>query len=117
MLMLSQETRRSEASVADVPIVDSGQTAQVFLVKPFLQFGFSPHGAKNQSLRLAWHTDSEDVAAWKVDVRICSARGWQEWHTCSEPSTVDLSITNVGKRKRFVVTLDGLKAGKRFEYR
>src|SRR4051794_28973455 len=89
------------------------QSSEPFIEKPYLQLGDAPKLAKQESLRLLWHTAS-DSPDWSVEVR--DGEG-TKWRTMAAPIPQLVNVRTVPKHYVWRVTLSGLVPGQEFHYR
>ncbi|HXJ44325.1 MAG TPA: metallophosphoesterase [Bryobacteraceae bacterium] len=91
----------------------TGQTAEVFVEKPYLQLGNSPKLAKSESMMVIWHA-ADDAARWGVEVQ-CA--GEKKWRAGSTPAAQVVDAPEIPKHKVYRAMVSGLKPGEEFWYR
>jgi len=88
-------------------------SADVFLVKPYLQLGDSPKLATPESLVLMWHTRDEP-ASFAVQVR---QAGSPPWSDDAPASSRRIAVRGIDPHLIWTAPLNGLKPGGEFDYR
>ncbi|MEO6228650.1 MAG: metallophosphoesterase [Ferruginibacter sp.] len=89
---------------------DKAGSNSPFIAKPYLQIGTNP---SSTTLDILWQANDED-ATWLVETK---AAGSKKWMPVSIPGFKILAVSNIGKRRIYMVSLANLVAGSEFNYR
>ena len=109
LLALGSVAVRPRDAVADSPRPDASKSADVFLVKPYLQLG----DAATDGLELLWHAEDAE-ADWTVESRPGADRPWRKGEA---PASRRVAVPGVAPHRVYRVALKGLVPGGMFTYR
>jgi hypothetical protein len=88
-------------------------TAEVFVVKPYLQLGNSPKLASPEGMVVMWHAPDR-VSSWLVETK---ASGRQNWSPAGQVEWRRVAVEGIEPHRVYSAVLSGLTPGAEFEYR
>jgi 3',5'-cyclic AMP phosphodiesterase CpdA len=95
------------------PATDAERADDVFLVKPYLQWGDAPEKGSSCALVLTWQT-GDIPAEWSVESRPGADRPWRK---AEAPAVRRLAPSGIPPHRHYRATLRNLVPGGRFAYR